>query len=285
MTRILTSLLLLVLLQPAMAQRKYNRTSNDTLQIYTVRVEGGNFDLGADDEAADRKMAHNVKLHDFILGSYEVTQHQWFEIMGNNPSTSNLCPDCPVNNVSWTEVQTFIEKLNANTGHHYRLPTEAEWEYAARGGVKEKLIKEKTTPRGGVNEFLIADDAKGEKKRIKELSGKRYAGRSAGPQSIAWFKGNSNDHVHEVGRKQPNELGIYDLCGNVEEWCSDFYATSYGGKHPVENPKGPASGKSHVVRGGSFVSESNELIITRRAAYLPETKSVSLGFRLAEDVK
>ena len=285
MTRILTSLLLLVLLQPAMAQRKYERNYKDTMQIYTVRVEGGNFDLGADDEASDRKMAHNVKLHDFMLGTYEVTQYLWCTIMDENPGGSNRCFDCPVNNVSWTEVQTFLEKLNARTGHHYRLPTEAEWEYAARGGVKEKLVKEKTNPRGGVNEFLIEDGEKGERRRVKEVPGKRYAGRSAGPQSIAWYKANSQDHVHEVGRKQPNELGIYDLCGNVEEWCSDFYATSYGGKHPVENPIGPANGKSHVVRGGSFVSESNELIITRRAAYLPDTKSVSLGFRLAEDVK
>ena len=285
MTRILTSLLLLVLLQPAMAQRKFNRTSPDTLQIYMVKVEGGNFDLGADDEAADRKRAHNVKLHDFSMGMYEVTQHQWYAIMGENASSSYRCADCPVNNVSWNDVQKFIEKLNARTGKHYRLPTEAEWEYAARGGVKEHLTKEKTTPRGGVNEFLINDNEKGLKRPEKELPGKKYSGRSAGPQSIAWYAENSKDHVHPVGRKQPNELGIFDMCGNVEEWCSDFYATSYGGKQPVENPKGPASGKSHVVRGGSFSSTANEVIVTRRAAYLPDTKSVSLGFRLVEDMK
>jgi len=283
MTRLLTSFLLLVLLQPALAQRKYNRTSADTLQIYMVRVEGGSFDLGSDDEAADRRMAHNVKLTDFSLGTYEVTQHQWYTIMGENPAASNRCPDCPINNVSWAEVQSFIEKLNARTGKHYRLPTEAEWEYAARGGVKEKLVVQKTNPRGGVNEFLVND--RGERRPEKELPGKRYSGRSAGPQSIAWYKDNAHDHAHEVGRKQPNQLGIYDMCGNVEEWCADFYATSYGGKNPVENPKGPGSGKSHVVRGGSFASEANELVVTRRAAYLPDTKSVSLGFRLAEDVK
>jgi formylglycine-generating enzyme required for sulfatase activity len=203
--------------------------------------------------------------------------------MGDNPACSERCPDCPVNNVSWTEIQTFLDKLNARTGRHYRLPTEAEWEYAARGGVKEKLVKEQSHPRGGVNEFLISD--KGERKPEKDVAGKKYSGRSGGPQSIAWYAANSRDHVHEVGRKQPNELSIYDMCGNVEEWCADFYANTYGGKQPVENPKGPASGKSHVVRGGSFTSEANELVVTRRAAYLPDTKAVSLGFRLAEDVK
>ena len=283
MTRILTSLLMLLFLQPVMAQRKFNRTSHDSLQIYMVRVSGGSFDLGSNDGADDRKPAHTVKLKDFMMSAYEVTQMQWFEIMDANPASSYRCPDCPMNNVSWTEIQTFIEKLNANTGRHFRLPTEAEWEYAARGGEKEHLTRLNTEPRGGVNEFLISDRTVS--RREQELPGKKYSGRSAGPQSIAWYVANSSDHVHPVGRKQPNELGIYDMCGNVEEWCADFYATTYGGKQPVENPKGPASGKSHVVRGGSFTSQANEVIVTRRAAYLTDTKAVSLGFRLVEDVK
>ena len=218
-----------------------------------------------------------------MMSAYEVTQMQWFEIMDENPASSYKCLDCPMNNVSWTEIQTFIEKLNAKTGKHYRLPTEAEWEYAARGGEKEHLTRLNTQPRGGVNEFLVSDRTVS--RREQELPGKKYSGRSAGPQAIAWYVGNSSDHVHPVGRKQPNDLGIYDMCGNVEEWCADFYATSYGGKQTVENPKGPASGKSHVVRGGAFNSQANEVIVTRRAAYLPDTKAVSLGFRLVEDIK
>ena len=283
MTRILTSLLLLVFLQPAMAQRKYNKTSTDSLQIYMVKVQGGSFDLGSDNGAPDRKPDHTVKLKDFSIGAYEVTQRQWAIIMDDNPSGSYKCADCPVNNVSWTDIQSFIEKLNSATGKHYRLPTEAEWEYAARGGVTEVLVKDKTTPRGGVNEFLISD--KDVRRPAKDKEGKKWSGRSGGPQSVAWYQNNSQDHIHPVGHKQPNELGLYDMSGNVEEWCNDFYATSYGSKNTVENPQGPASGNSHVVRGGSFTDDADDVVVTRRAAYLPDTKAVSLGFRLAEDDK
>jgi formylglycine-generating enzyme required for sulfatase activity len=281
MTRIFTALLLLVFLQPAMAQRKYNRTSQDSLQIYTIRVEGGSFDMGSDDEEADRKPAHTVTLKDFWMSAYEVTQLQWCEIMRDQPSGSIVCPDCPANNVNWFEIQEFIKKLNANTGRHFRLPTEAEWEYAARGGVKEQLVKARRQRGACVGEFTEND--KGTRRPDKILEGKKYSGRRAGARSIAWYADNSHDQIHPVGRKQPNDLGIFDMNGNVEEWGYDFYANSYGSKQPVDNPKGPATGKSHVVRGGSFSSTANELIVTRRAAYLPETKAVNLGFRLVED--
>ena len=112
-------------LQPAMAQRKFNKTSPDSMQIYMVKVEGGSFDLGNDNEATDRRPAHNVKLKDFYMSAYEVTQLQWGEIMRDKPSRLD-CPDCPVSNVSWTEIQTFIAKLNKITGRRFRLPTEAE---------------------------------------------------------------------------------------------------------------------------------------------------------------
>lgn len=280
MTRILASLLMLLSVQSVEAQRKYNKTSTEDFPIYMVRVEGGSFDLGSNDGAEDRKPAHTVKLKDFYIGQYEVTQKQWKEIMNTNPS-DRICDECPVNNVSWSDAQEFIEKLNVKTGRHFRLPTEAEWEYAARGGVKEELVKEfNGVARGGVNEFLISDQ--GKRKPAKEKEGKLYSGQNR-PGEIAWFARNSENHTHPIGRKKPNELGVYDMTGNVEEWCNDWYGKTYGSKNDAENPQGPTGGNAHVVRGGAYNSEPSDLYVTRRAAYLPNTKANTLGFRLAED--
>ncbi len=280
MTRILTVALMAAFLQPAMAQRKHNRTAEGKapLYIYTVKVNGGSFDMGSNVEGSDRKPLHTVTLKEYNIGMYEVTQLQWKTIMNSNPSIYQ-CDQCPVTNVDYEQVQVFINKLNSTTGKHYRLPTEAEWEYAARGGEKEELIKEGRN-MGGVNELVVNS----EHKRVpdKYVTGKKYAGNRT-PGEVAWFQRNSEDHAHPIGRKKANELGIYDMCGNVEEWCSDWYAGSFGSKNAVENPQGPAGGKARVVRGGSWSSSAEEVTVTRRAAYLPDTKSASLGFRLVED--
>ena len=278
---ILSSVLLLCLLQPAMAQRRFLKTDNAPLQIYMVKVNGGTFDLGDDNGATDRKPMHSVTLKDFYIGRYEVTQEQWGLVMGENPS-SYMCTDCPVNNVSWTDIQNYIEKLNAMTGKHYRLPTEAEWEYAARGGENESLVKHyHGIAPGGVNQLFVPQE---NDLRVadKDREGKKYAGKNL-PQDVAWFDRNSRDHVHAIGRKKPNQLGIYDMSGNAEEWCSDFYVGNYGAKHQVDNPQGPLGGNSHVVRGGSCNSDASGIMVTRRAAYLPNTRSASLGFRLVLD--
>ena len=279
----LSSLLLLLLAMPAVAQRKHNKTICGPLLISTVRVTGGYFDLGSDDEGTsnDRKPGHTVKLDDYLMGTYEVKQEQWEAVMENNPS-HHPCPTCPVTNVSWDEVQEFITRLNEMTGKTYRLPTEAEWEYAARGGSFERLIKPGKAYRGGQNEFLVAERNQGMRTADKEKKGDKYAGRRAGPQSIAWYESNSGGHVHPVGFKQPNDIGLYDMSGNAEEWCNDWYATSYGSSDSVANPQGPSGGRSKVVRGGSVESTANETVVTRRAAYLPNTRSRSLGFRLVE---
>jgi formylglycine-generating enzyme required for sulfatase activity len=114
------------------------------------------------------------------------------------------------------------------------------------------------------------------------MTGKRYAGQRL-PGEVAWFTRNSEDHVHPIGRKKANELGLYDMSGNVEEWVADWYAGNYGSKNDVANPSGPNGGNAHVVRGGGWANTGDEVTVTRRAAYVPNTKSSSLGFRLAMD--
>jgi formylglycine-generating enzyme required for sulfatase activity len=252
-------ILFAVLVQPVLAQRKYNKTTHHPLGIFMVEVTGGQFYMGDDTSMADRRPAHLVHLNDFYLSAYEVTQKQWLSVMGSNPA-SYPCLDCPVNNVSWDDAQEFIHRLNHLKGTHFRLPTEAEWEYAARGGRLETIHNVEDPHAEG-----------------KPLAGRRL------PQTIAWYERNSDDHVHRVGVKYPNEIGIYDMCGNVEEWCNDFYALTYFSKNPVYNPQGPDGGASHVLRGGSFMSSYPELSVTRRAAAVPNTRSISIGFRLAAD--
>ena len=183
-----------------------------------VYVEGGTFTMGATNEQAglydsDEQPAHKVTLSSFFICSTEVTQELWLEIMGSNPSYrvgSNL----PVEQVSWNDCQTFITMLNELTGMNFRLPTEAEWEYAARGGNKSL--------------------------------GYKYAG-SNNINDIAWYSTNTNGITKPVATKLPNELGLYDMSGNVYEWCYDWYG-SYSTAQT--NPTGPATGTKRVSRGG-----------------------------------
>lgn len=156
-----------------------------------VYIEGGSFQMGSEDVEADddEVPVHEVQIKNFYIGKYEITQAQWKNIMGKNPSYFRG-DDFPVECVSWEDVQRFIKRLNAKTGKHYRLPTEAEWEYAAKGGNLSKNYK--------------------------------YSG-SDTLQEIAWYIENSDSLSHICGNKQPNELGIHDMCGNVHEWCSNRY--------------------------------------------------------------
>ena len=207
------------------AERKRRETgySNGILKVNGIEypmvyVSGGSFMMGSDDSDADsqERPVHRVTLSSYRIGKYEVTQELWGAVMGNNPSYSKGSRK-PVNNVSWNACQEFISKLNAITGMNFKLPTEAQWEFAARGGNESKGYK---------------------------YSGSDYI------DSVAWYDGNSGGKTHDVGTKSPNELGVYDMSGNVWEWCSDWYG-SYG-SGSVTNPSGPSSGSYRVFRGGSW---------------------------------
>jgi len=217
-----------------------------------VFVQGGTFMMGCtmgqgDDFCYDCEIpAHQVTLSSYYIGKCEVTQAQWLAVMGTYPSRfrgDNL----PVEQVRWNDVQEFILKLNAQTGKQYRLPTEAEWEYACRGGSQSAHYK--------------------------------YSGSNI-LNDVAWYKDNSGNATHPVGTtKRPNELGIYDMIGNVWEWCSDWY-NSYG-SNAQTNPQGPSSGSSRVIRGGSWAYDAKFCRVSYRYYYTPDTRSYDLGFRLA----
>lgn len=215
-----------------------------------VYVEGGSFMMGATaeqgiDATESEKPPHKVNLSSFSMGKYEVTQEEWQAVMGNNPSGFKGTK-LPIESVSWNEAQEFIRKLNDITGKKFRMPTEAEWEYAARGGNRSK--------------------------------GYKYSGSDA-LSDVAWHSKNGGYMTHEIGRKKPNELGLYDMAGNVWEWCQDLYG-SYSSDSKT-NPTGSSSGSTRVARGGSWISNERYCRLSYRN-YEPENKkSAEIGLRLA----
>jgi formylglycine-generating enzyme len=214
-----------------------------------VFVQGGKFKMGSNYGGADELPVHEVVLDDFYLGKYEITQYQWKLIMvgDTNKCYFEGCDSCPVERVSWFNVQEYIGKLNEKTQLNYRLPTEAEWEYAARGGQLSK--------------------------------GCKYSGSNA-DVSVAWFVGISNKMTHPAGRKKPNELGLYDMSGNVFEWCADWYGASWYRVSPQENPAGAATGEYRVIRGGSWFYDHAGLRVTDRESANPSFRYGYVGFRL-----
>ena len=208
-----------------------------------VNVRGGEFVMGDGGIFSDNRR-HSVIVDDFAIGKYEVTQELWETVMGGNPSKFKG-PRLPVEMVSWEDCQVFIRKLNELTGVGFRLPTEAEWEFAARDG-KRSLCYE-------------------------------YSG-SGSLEEVAWYSGNSEDQTHNVGLKSPNELGLYDMSGNVWEWCSDWrdrYRIS-----STTNPKGPDSGTYRVDRGGSWNCDAWCCRVSIRDYAVPDCRLSSLGLRL-----
>ena len=218
-----------------------------------VYVEGGTFTMGATSEQGGEyysveKPTHQVTLSSFSISKYEVTQEEWQAVMGSNPSRFKGAK-CPVESVSWNECQEFIRKLNNMTGKRFRLPTEAEWEYAARGGNKSM--------------------------------GYKYSG-SNNLDIIGWYRQNSEWITHSVGQKYPNELGLFDMSGNVFEWCQDWNG-DYNSNNQT-NPTGYSSGPYHVFRGGSWNGEATySRISSRNGDGMPNSGKWdnSIGLRLA----
>ena len=234
--------------------------SEDSNQTFTVNgvsfdmiaVEGGTFTMGATAEQAsdaysDEKPTHQVTLSSYYIGKTEVTQELWQAVMGSNPSGFSGA-NLPVEKVSWEDCQIFIAILNELTGKYFRLPTEAEWEYAARGGSKSQ--------------------------------GYKYSGSNT-VDDVAWYPSNSSSKTHPVATKAPNELGIYDMSGNVLEWCSDWYSSSYYSSSSQYNPTGPASGSRRVYRGGSWGSSARLCRVSYRDYNGPSYRFYNLGLRLA----
>lgn len=214
-----------------------------------VRVEGGSFIMGATEEQenpeSDEKPISKVTISSFAINKYEVTQEEWEYVMGENPSYFKG-KDLPVDSVTWEECQTFISRLNSLTGMKFRFPSEAEWEFAARGGIK-----------GLGYQYAGAND-------IKE---------------VAWCTLNSSNCSHPVGLNKPNELGLYDMSGNVWEWCQDWFA-EYS-ELSKTNPTGPSTGLLRIVRGGSWLSSERSCRVSNRHYSAQSDKDNNIGLRLA----
>ena len=198
--------------------------------------------MGSSSGLKDEEPMHYVSLSSFYIGKYEVTQEEWEIIMGTNPSI-HKGDKFPVEQVSWNDCQEFIRLLNIKTGKHFRLPTEAEWEFAARGG--------------------------------NLSSGYEYSG-SNNIFQVAWI---SSGSTREVGTKGPNELGLYDMSGNVSEWCQDLYGNYVS--NAQTNPLGPLTGSNRVVRGGCWNHDYRECLVSNRRSHSPSRSFHNLGFRLA----
>ncbi len=215
-----------------------------------VAVQGGTFTMGATAEQGSdahdsEKPAHQVTLSSFSIGQTEVTQALWQAVMGSNPSQFTGDLQRPVEYVSWNDCQTFISKLNQMTGKDFRLPTEAEWEYAARGGNRSQ--------------------------------GYKYAGSNT-LGDVAWYASNRGSTTHPVATKAPNELGLYDMSGNVYEWCQDW-SGSYS-SNAQTNPIGPATGSSRVHRGGCWDNHARYCRVSSRGS-APSGAYFDFGLRLA----
>ena len=224
----------------------------DGVEFKMVAVKGGTFQMGATSEQqdtyGDERPVHSVTLSDYYIGETEVTQALWQAVMGSNPSSFTGNSQRPVECVSWDDCQTFISRLNSKTGMNFRLPTEAEWEYAARGGNRSNKTQ--------------------------------YSG-SSNIDNVAWYDSNSGSTTHPVKGKSPNELGLYDMSGNVWEWCSDWYSSDYYSNSPHNNPQGPSSGSYRVLRGGGWSLNARFCRVAIRNYFGPDYRNFHYGLRLA----
>jgi len=222
---------------------------NKELNLKFIYVKEGSFRMGSRKGNQNENPVHLVNLASFYISKHEITQAQWIKIMGYNPSENKNCYECPVENISYNEVIEFITKLNKSGTAKYRLPNEAEWEYSAVGGTITAY-----------SEYSGGNDI----------------------DNVAWYMSNSSGYTHPVGSKQPNTLGLYDMSGNVLEWCRDYYNSNYYRASPSLDPKGPASGSSKVIRGGAFNQWSTNCTVFNRQYETPSYKNQNIGFRLVK---
>ncbi len=278
MKKLVSILLLSMMLLTVNAQEERTFSANG-VTFKMKYVVGGTFTMGATKEQGSEaeekeKPIHKVTLTDFYIGQTEVTQALWMAVMGSNPSEFRGY-DRPVENVTWDDCQAFIAKLNELTGARFRLPSEAEWEYAARGGSKSKRFKY----AGSNNYSLVSWSADAvESALAKDV-----------PYTLDVVASDETMPTAEevtrctsfVGMQAPNELGIYDMSGNVWEWCNDWFDESYYRVSPADNPKGPSSGTNRVLRGGSWRSGEWYSRVSNRNADVPGYSYSTVGFRLA----
>ncbi len=218
-----------------------------------VWVEGGTFTMGSNQARGVKynyesaRPEHRVSVGGYFIARCEVTQGLYRAVMGENPSKFTGTDSLPVESVSWADAQQFAVMLSQMTGHRFRLPTEAEWEYAARGGHRSRRQPFPGSDRAGLDR-------------------------------AGWYCVNSKGATHPVARLQPNELGLYDMAGNVAEWCLDW-AGEYAAD-PQDNPRGPAEGEHRVLRGGHYNSTSSACTVYDRGWYIPSGRYELFGFRL-----
>ena len=255
------SLLISLVSQEAVARDKSanRRTFTNSIGMKFVLIPTGSFMMGSPPDEpgrGDDERQHRVTLtKGFYMGVTEVTQRQWRQIMGNNPSHFQDCgADCPVEFVSWNDCQEFVQRLNqSEVGNRYRLPTEAEWEYACRAGSITGFANGSITQTG--------------------------CGHDANLDVMGWYCGNSGKKPHPVAQRKPNAFGLYDMHGNIWEWCQDWYGI-YPSGH-VSNPTGPSSGSCRVLRGGGWHEDVEGCRSAIRVGRSPGSRAGTIGFRLA----
>lgn len=236
--------------EPEKRGNRFYEVEDAGLSLAFIRIIGGDFTMGSD-EAGDDAPPHSVKVDNFYISTHEITRAQWEAVMGEGTAHVASCPTCPAESVNWNDIQAFLRKAGGTLGWKVRLPTEAEWEYAAAGGEAAQA----------------------------------YAGTSStmDVRKYGWYSANAGDSTRPSGTKMPNRFGVYDMMGNVKEWCADRYGADYYGSSPAENPAGPRVGGERVVRGGGFQDDRVGLKVALRAHLAPNKKAKDLGFRVVLD--
>lgn len=256
--------------------KKIGNVIIDGLINNMVYVEGGKFLMGSNSYADyDVRPWHNVSLSSFYIGKFQVIQKEWLEIMGNNPSEF-INPYNPVENVSWFDCEQFFSKLNSRTGMNFYFPTEAQWEFAANGGNKPITSRDYPFP-GSDSLSAVGWYYYNSGETIKVLvTEETFFKKATYREKII------NNRPHQVGQLKSNQLGIYDMAGNVQEWCSDWYEEYSSGD--TYNPKGGLNGVCKVLRGGSFSFGRSICASTYRGQFKPHVSDDTVGLRIALNI-